>query len=234
MMRKAKLLTFLVASAVVLTACAPAPFRVVQIPERSADLYPLSESSAGVTVAIDEIDSPSRSEKFFGIDLTQHGILPINVLVSNRSEHKVEIKPADVVLLKGQSVSDPVPTELVGDIIKREYGLYGVSTEQEVEQFVRQLSLTRSVVRPGNDAHGVMFFSVTRPRTDRERVLTVMELFRDGGLAARVAVTDLESSERLHFGPFSLSYTPRIHTSDRRHMRRIRRPQLSDPRFSRF
>lgn len=231
MTSKAKILTFLAVSTAIM-ACAPASFRVMQIPERSADLYPLSETTSGVTVAVDEIDSPVRSEKFFGVDLTRHGILPVNVIVSNRSDHKIEVKPSDIVLLKGNSVVDPVPVELVGDIIKREYGFYGFSSEQEVDRFVQGLSLNRTVLMPNDDHQGVLFFTVTQPETDRDRVLTVMALFREGGLSARLAVTDLETRERLHFGPFSLSYTPRVHSDDR--VGTLRRSRLSDPRMSRF
>lgn len=230
---KARLLILVAAAALALSACAPAPFRVVQIPERSADLYPLSETSAGVTVAIDEIDDPRRSENFFGVDLTRHGILPVNVIVSNRGEHKVQVTPSDVVLLKGKSMSDPVPMQLVSDVIKREYGLHGFPAEQELEQFVGRLALTKRVVPPGDNTHGVLFFSVTQPQSDQERVLTVMELFREGGLTAKVAVTELDSGERLHFGPFSLSYTPRVHTGQRRVTPAGDR-RFPDPRFSRF
>ena len=54
--------------------------------EREADLYPLSQTKAGITVAVDEISNTERATQYFGIDMFEHGILPINVVISNHTE----------------------------------------------------------------------------------------------------------------------------------------------------
>src|SRR6202035_1966010 len=54
-------------------------YRVVQVPQRDADLYPLSQTRQGVSVAIDEITSSDRAASYFGADLVQVGIIPLVV-----------------------------------------------------------------------------------------------------------------------------------------------------------
>jgi hypothetical protein len=66
--------------ALLVSACASS-YRVVQVPQYGADLYPQSQTRSGVTVAIDEIKSADRVERLFGADLIKEGILPVSVVV---------------------------------------------------------------------------------------------------------------------------------------------------------
>src|SRR5882672_1437969 len=91
-------LSMLMSLALGLAGCAGSSYQVVQIPQRAADLYPVSQAESGVTVAIDEIRSPDRVEKYFGTNLTRHGVLPLAIVISNNSEHRIVVTPADVLL----------------------------------------------------------------------------------------------------------------------------------------
>jgi hypothetical protein len=76
-------------------------YRVVDVPQYGADLYPLSQTKSGVTVAVDEIRGSERAERLFGSDLTREGIFPVNVVVSNYSKQRVVVKPSDILLYRG-------------------------------------------------------------------------------------------------------------------------------------
>src|SRR5690242_12463264 len=64
--------------AVSLAGCASS-YQVVQVPQREADLLPLSDTRQGVSVAVDEITSADRAASYFGADLLRVGIVPLVV-----------------------------------------------------------------------------------------------------------------------------------------------------------
>src|SRR3954468_9211233 len=87
----------------VLAGCAGS-YRVVKMPPYEADLYPLTQTRAGITVAIDEIKNVQRAERYFGADLVKEGILPVNVVVSNYGKQRVIVKPSDILLHRGKEI----------------------------------------------------------------------------------------------------------------------------------
>lgn len=186
-----------------LAACAS--YTVVQIPQREADLYPWAQTRAGITVAIDEINSATRAKRYFGANLIKVGILPVNVIISNHGEHRFIVKPSDVLLLRGKAVVDPLPIEMVVKIVKRHYRFMRSKTARRIDEFFENMALKEMVLIPNESYQGVLFFEDTRPKKERDRFFTIVNLFREGGLKLRVHVTDLETRERIHFGPFSLS-----------------------------
>src|ERR1043166_3727874 len=97
--------------AFVLSACASS-YRVVQVPQYGADLYPQAQTRSGITVAVEEMKNPERVERMFGVDLTREGILPVNVVVSNFGKQRLLLKPSDILLYQGKEVMDPLPVEM--------------------------------------------------------------------------------------------------------------------------
>lgn len=192
-----------------LTACSSS-YRVVQLPLRDADLYPRAQTKGGVTIAVDEITEPQRVKSYFGADLLRADILPVNIIVSNHGDRRYLINPADVLLLKGSSVIDPVPAEIVAATAKAQHGHMTEIAVKQINAFFSDLSLKETVLAPQDRYQGVLFFKTgdrdrrMRYRSD-ERFFTVLKLFREGSFKAYVAVTDVETGERIHFGPFSLS-----------------------------
>lgn len=190
--------------AVALLGCAGS-YQVVQIPQRDADLYPLSQTKAGVTIAIDEVRSAARAERYFGANLIKGGILPVSVVVSNHSAHRVVVKPSDILLHRNKEVIDPLPLEMVVAMAKSEHGFLGAKTEQPIDRFFADLAFKETILLPNDTYHGVMFFADPTPERRSDRFFTILRVFREGGPKIRVAVTNLDSNERVHFGPFSLS-----------------------------
>lgn len=193
-----------VATSLALAGCASS-YQVVRMPQREADLYPLSQTKAGITVAIDEVKSAARAERYFGANLIEDGILPVNIVLSNYGARRVVIKPSDIVLFRGKAMMDPLPIEVVAEAAKRQRRLRS-RTEERVDNFFVGIAFKEAVLLPKDTYQGVMFFATPRPeKKARDAFFRVLSMFGEGGPRMRVGVTDLETGDRLHFGPFSLS-----------------------------
>jgi hypothetical protein len=178
------------------------PFEAVQIPAREADLYPTAQTKLGITVAIDEVNNVARIKQYFGTDLRADGILPINVVVSNHGQDRVMVRPSDILMLQRQSVVDPLPIDRVAALVKRRHGSLRTETQREIDRYFAQIAFQETALAPNESRHGVLFFPYTRPEERRRQFFMVSDLFRDSSLQIRVGVTDLETRQRLRFGPF--------------------------------
>jgi hypothetical protein len=168
-------------------------YHVVEYPKRDADLYPLSQSQEGISVAVDEVTRAGRADRYFGTDLTRHDILPLAVIVSNNGAHRVAVKPADVLMHEGTEVIDPLPMDVV---IAR-------AGEQGAKHF-EGLTFKETVLPPGGSYEGVMFFPVPQAKKWDSRY-TALPIYNPGSLQVIVSARDLDTQARYHFGPFSLS-----------------------------
>lgn len=191
-MTRATLLSSL--AILVLAACSSSQ-QLVQIPEYEADVHPLSQTKSGITIAIDEIRKPERVERLFGTDLTRDGILPVNVVVSNFSKQRVSVKPADILLSRGKEVIDPLPMEYVVATAKR---------QGSVRSFESAM-FRETVLAPGETYRGVMFFAAPAPKRGIASFLATLVGSGEGEAGIRVGLTNLETGERVLFGPFSLA-----------------------------
>jgi hypothetical protein len=190
--------------AVGLAGCASS-YRVVQFPHREADLYPLSQTRGGISVAIDEVMDPERARRYFGTDLTRHAILPVAVVISNNGERRIALKPSDVLLHQGMQVIDPLPIEAVVTLAKNQRWFLGSKTGKELVAYFDELTFKEMVLTPGETYQGVMFFPLKQQERDSDRLFSVLPLFPESGLKVLVGARDVETGSRLHFGPFSLS-----------------------------
>lgn len=186
----------------VVGACAsPDTVRLRPLAERQADLYPVGHTRADVTVAVDALASPARTEQYFGTDLRQAGILPIYVIVSNYGTRRLVIGPADVLVLRGHAVIDPLPLETVIDTVKRRNIGLGERAQEIDEYFVRS-AFQETGIAPGASVRGLLYFPVAETaKPDRSRYWSVSRLLRDEDINVRVALTDADTGDRLRFGP---------------------------------
>jgi hypothetical protein len=196
--------TVLALSAVVLAACAGS-YQVVRMPQRDADLYPYSETKEGVTIAIDEIADAARAERYFGADLIKYGVLPLAVVVSNHGDRRVLVKPSDVLLHRRTEIVDPLPVETVVALAKSQRWFLHSKTEQQIDSFFASAAFRETVLLPDETYQGIMFFLRPKPKDMEDKYFSAISLFREGGPKIRVGVTDMETHERVHFGPFTVS-----------------------------
>ena len=190
---------------VLLLAACSRSYQVVQVPQYGADLYPLSQTKAGVTIAIDEIRRPERAERFFGIDLVREGILPVNVVVSNYGKQRVVVKPSDILLYRGKEVIDPLPIEMVLATAKRQHGFLASTTEAQVDKFFESSTFKEAVLLPNESYRGVVFFAPPVAKSLSDRWFRVLQAYNEGGPKIRLGVTTLDSGDRLLFGPFQVA-----------------------------
>ena len=188
--------------AVVLSACSSS-YRVVQVPQYGADLYPQAQSRSGITVAVDEMKNPERVERMFGADLIKEGILPVNVVVSNFGKQRLLLKPSDILFYQGKEVIDPLPVEMVMATAKHQKYLR-TSTQREVDKYFGDATLKETAVNPNETYRGIMFFPVPAPKRSVDRFFTSLSIFREDGPKMRIGITNLDSGERVLFAPFSV------------------------------
>jgi hypothetical protein len=195
----------LCASLVLALAACASSYRVVQVPQYGADLYPQSQSKSGITVAIDEMKASERVERLFGADLIKEGILPVNVVVSNFGKQRLLLKPSDILLYRGKEVIDPIPVEMVMGIAKRQKSFLRASTQEEVDKYFEEATFKETALYPSETYRGVMFFAVPAPKRLLDRFFTSWSVYRDGGPKMRMGLTNLDSGERVLFAPFPIT-----------------------------
>jgi hypothetical protein len=176
--------------AVVLVGCARSP--VTQLPQYEADVLPVSETKAGITIGIDEIKKPERAQRYFGADLIKDGIVPVSIVVSNHGKSRVAVKPSDVLVHRGKDVIDPLPIELVAATAKQ-------------QRSIERAAFKETVLSPNESYRGVMFFAAPAPKKTLERFFAALSALGEGEPKIRVGMTNLDTGERLVFGPFSLA-----------------------------
>lgn len=193
---------FTIIAFVALTACAP--FKVVRLPLRDADLYPLSQAKGTITVAVDEIASPDRARRYFGVDLIKKRILPISITVSNHGETNQLIRPSDILLRKGNEVIDPLPIEIVAEVVKKASGPLPVETNEKIDNFFSQIGFAETVLISHDTYRGVLFFPIAS-KPERDPFFSTIPLFQEGKLRLHIVITDVDTNQRTHFGPFPLT-----------------------------
>jgi hypothetical protein len=181
-------------------------YRVVEVPQREADLYPLSQTRGGLSVAIDEITSSDRAARYFGVNLIEVGVVPLVVIISNNGTHRIDLKPSDVLLRQGTQIIDPLPVETVVTIAKNRHRPLRSSTQKLVAGYFDGVAFKEMVLAPGETYQGVLFFPIAQSqKKNPDSLFSAMSLFHESGLQAVVGARDLETGSRMHFGPFSLS-----------------------------
>ena len=188
--------------ALLVSACASS-YRVVQVPQYGADLYPQSQTRSGVTVAVDEMNNAGRVERLFGVDLIKEGILPVTVVVSNFGKQRVLLKPSDILFYQGSEVIDPLPVEMVRATAKRQKYLRS-STEKQVDKYFGDATLRETTLYPNETYRGVMFFALPAAKRPLDRFFTSWSILRDDEPKIRIGLTNHESGERVLFAPFAL------------------------------
>jgi hypothetical protein len=173
-------------------------------PARAAELYPATQTQADVIFAVDAVTTDERAGRYFGADLLSHQILPVAVLVTNRSRHRVIVRPGDVLMHLGDTVIDPLPPRLVAGLASGE----GTEPDSAFARYFDGLSFKETMVEPGESYHGVMFFALPESAMGGVGGYTTIPVFSTGGLQLVAEVRDMETRNRLRFGPFSLSLPP--------------------------
>ena len=204
-MSSSSLLTTVAAAGILCASCAQ-PFQVVKLPLRNADLFPLHHEVGEYAVAIDEITDPERARMFFGVDLIERGIVPVNVTVSNNGAERLLVRPSDIMLRRGTAVVDPLPVERVSELAQSSRRL-NRETREVVAAYFMQIAFTETVLAPGDSYHGVLFFRGVSGEGDRfERTMfRATSLYQQGTARLEIAVTVLDSGERIRFGPFPVT-----------------------------
>jgi hypothetical protein len=187
-----------------LAGCASS-YQVVEVPQREADLYPYSQTRNGLTIAIDEITSSDRAARYFGANLVQMGVVPVVVVISNNGVGHIDLKPSDVLVRQGTQIIDPLPLETVVAMVKNQHGHLRSRTQKEIAAYFEGLVFKDRVLTPAETYQGVLFFPIAPPQRSSDSLFSAMSLFRESGLQVLVGARDLDTGNRMRFGPFPLA-----------------------------
>ena len=179
-------------------------YELVQLPVRDADLYPYSETKAGIVVAIDQMSDSRRVSRYFGTDLLSKGILPVQVIVSNHGAHRVMTRPSDLLMLRGREVIDPLAIEKVREITKSKGVWVTDETAEQIDDYFTDLAFKEMLVLPGETVRGVLFFEIVEKPARRSRRFRLISLFPQPSFRLHLVVTDMEEKKRIPFGPFGV------------------------------
>jgi hypothetical protein len=200
-MRSERLGAVLVALALGVGGCAS--YELVELPLRQADLYPQAQKREGVSVAVQAFTDPFRVRSYFGTNLLEYNIVPVEFIVSNHGSQNVRFEPADVLVTSSDEVIDPLPVEVVAELPIRDHIFVRDSTREQLKAFYAELALREGALAPGGNTHGVLFFRIPEPRSRIERYFHVWKPFPAPTLQVYCALS-LEQGKRVRFGPFSL------------------------------
>lgn len=174
------------------------------LPAHEADLHPYAQRRGGVSLAVDEISDRDRIRRHFGRDLLAQGILPVRLLISNHGRNPVRVSPADVLVMRGREVLDPLPIEQVQRAARPRGLRVGRRAKAEVAAYLRELALDERMLAPGETLQALVFVDASPEQDVPWRFLRLLGSYPAPRMRLQLAVTDLESGERLRFGPFSL------------------------------
>jgi len=206
MRRQLRVLAHTPLLALLFTLACASPIELVQPPERKADLFPTARRSGSLVVAVDAVNDVRRAERYFGFDPRAAGLMPAQVVITNLGKQPVDVDAADILVQKGREVVDPVPIARVAELCKQASGVGDDETGEQVDAHFAKLSFPSLSIAPGETVSGWLFFDVgPEEKAPENPWFRVVSLY-DGGnaLALRVAVTESDSGQRLHFGPFRL------------------------------
>jgi len=196
-------------AALVVSGAGCASYDLVHLPQRKADLYPHADQNRDVWVAVDAITQARRAQRFFGANLPEQGIHPIEIVVTNHGRERVRVGPADVFLVRGGAVIDPIPLGEVTEVVTDRLGIVTAGTRERIGRFLEDLSFREIVIGPGQSYHGVMFFDVAALEPGPvSRFFRVARLYPEPSYYLTAAVTDLDRGRRIGFGPFGLHHQP--------------------------
>lgn len=142
--------------------------------------YRLREVRAGIHVALDPFFLGDRTRQTFtgGEDFIDRGLLPVQVILENRSESEVRVEPRDaiVVMPRGDRAASLHPEDAY-HLVKLSVGWWALGAgavggspqayRNEARRKDLQLrALTAQTVPPGGSANGFLYFQINESETN--------------------------------------------------------------------
>ena len=141
---------------------------------RATDSYLTKETVSGVTIAVEAYSTKKKVEEAFTIDLTEEGIVPILLIMDNKSNTNYVLLKDEIELVDTQgNVKKPVPADVMMEKFehnKMVYALLGfgifsyMSAEEANEKMLSDWSgkelPAEKVLMPNRKAYGALYFDL--------------------------------------------------------------------------
>lgn len=162
-----------------LGALAAACGKPAPLPATPFETYTFREVRGGVRLAAEPYFVPARTGQLFpgGDDFAEQGLLPIRILVDNRSDAEIRIDPRDARLLdaRGQQASALHPDDAFA-LVKLQVGWWALGAgyiggsaqayrNDSRKKAIDERALREQRVPPGATATGFLYFQIAGTET---------------------------------------------------------------------
>lgn len=141
---------------------------------RSTDAYLTKATVSGVTIAVEAYSTKKKVEEAFTVDLTEEGVVPILLIMDNKSDTNYVLLKDEIELIDTQgNVKKPVPADVMMEKFennKMVYALLGfgifsyMSAEEANEKMLSDWSgkelPAEKVLMPNRKAYGALYFDM--------------------------------------------------------------------------
>ena len=163
-------------------------------PVKAASEYPAAIEKSGYVVAAIPVEDRKDQRQYFGLDLRSRGLIPVFLVVENRTANKSVLLKKDSLMYSpaGKSGStlpdasrssrlDKTVTAL--SYVPSVYTFMSViasSKNKERRQHLLETELQSATVSPGQSVHGFVFIPATRGYSSRKKMRLNITLLKSG------------------------------------------------------
>lgn len=124
---------------------------------------PFRSEKAGIAIGIQPVEDPKEERNYFKAELTKQGLIPVFVVMQNKSgEDSFLFDATKVSYAPLGTVSAGPKQSLLHQLLGFGYDTDGLATHnvEEVNENIRKKELWSTMVRPGTSVHGFIYLRV--------------------------------------------------------------------------
>jgi hypothetical protein len=162
-------------------------------PVKPAGEYPTAIEKSGYVIAAIPVEDRNEQRKYFGFDLRDRGLVPVFLVVENRTSDSSVLLKKDSLMyspagtswstLANAAKSSRIDKALTAFGYVPIYGYMGAvasSKNKEHRQHLLEIELQSTTVSPGQSVHGFIFVPAKRRYSSRKKMQISIPLARSG------------------------------------------------------
>jgi hypothetical protein len=171
-------------------------------PVREATSYALSAEKAGIAIGIQPVEDPKEERDYFKAELTKQGLIPIFVVIQNKSgEDSFLFDAAKVSYAPLGPVSAGPKESFLHQFLGFGYESDGITGRSlsDVNENIKKKELWSTMVRPGDSVHGFLYLRVEAIWTLGMNKVPIVERGTRPKLRLQLPVTRSGADEPISF-----------------------------------
>lgn len=163
-------------------------------PVKAATDYSSAVAKSGLTVAAIPMDDPQDQLKYFGMDMTSRGYIPVFVVLENQTSAESFLLSKEAMMfgpaagpgavMVNPAVRSKADKALAASAYVPYYGLLATimdSKFSKLRQHILGVELQSTTLSPGSSAHGFVFIPARWKRSIRDKIQLTLPVARSGG-----------------------------------------------------